>query len=275
MRIDAHQHFWKYSPLTHPWISTQMGVIKRDFFPEDLAPLLKENGFEGCVAVQADQSERETDFLLDLAGKHDFIKGVVGWVDLRAGNTRERLEHYRAFDKLKGFRHVVQDEQDNHFIERENFISGVRILRDFDLTYDILIYPRHLGPTKKFLEALPDQKFVIDHIAKPFIKNGILEPWEEEIRALARFPNVYCKVSGMVTEAEWKAWTQDDFKKYMDVVFDAFGTDRLMFGSDWPVCLLSATYKEVVGIVEEYCEGFSAAEKEKLFEKNCKRFYDL
>ena len=275
MRIDAHQHFWKYSPVTHSWISTEMGVIKRDFFPEDLSPLLKENGFEGCVAVQADQSERETDFLLDLAGKHDFIKGVVGWVDLRAGNVRERLEHYSTFDKLKGIRHVVQDEQDNDFIVQKKFIEGVRALRDFDLTYDILIYPRHLGPTKKFLEALPDQKFVIDHIAKPFIKNGILEPWEEEIRALARFPNVYCKVSGMVTEAEWKAWTQDDFMKYMEVVFDAFGTDRLMFGSDWPVCLLSASYKEVVGIVEEYCEGFSTTEKEKLFEKNCKRFYDL
>ena len=275
MKTDAHQHFWKYSPETHPWISSQMVDIKRDFFPSDLGPILKNNGFDGCVAVQADQSERETDFLLDLAAKNDFIKGVVGWVDLRAGNLKERLEHYKTFHKLKGFRHVVQDEEDDNFIIQESFINGVRALRDFDLTYDILIYPRHLAPTKKFLEALPDQKFVIDHIAKPFIKNGIIDPWEKEIRALAKFPNVFCKVSGMVTEAEWKAWTFDDFKKYLDVVYDAFGVDRLMFGSDWPVCLLSATYSEVVGIVEEHCAGFSINEKEKLFGGNCNHFYDL
>lgn len=274
MTIDAHQHFWVYDPERDAWITPEMEVIRRDFLPADLGPVLQANGVYGCVAVQAAQSEAETQFLLQLAEANPFVKGVVGWVDLRADNLYDRLEFYSQFEELKGFRHVVQAEPDD-FLRQADFIKGVRQLVAFDYTYDILIYPTQLEAALYFVEQLPDNKFVIDHLAKPYIKAGKVDEWAAAMRQMAQYPHVHCKVSGMVTEADWHHWKAEDFRPYLDVVFDAFGTDRLLFGSDWPVCLVAADYGEMKNIVVEYMKDFSATEKEKILGLNAKRFYNL
>lgn len=275
MKIDSHQHFWKYHPINDGWINEEMKVIKRDFLPFDLEPLLKENQFDGCVAVQADQSEEETQFLLDLSKDNDFIKGVVGWVDLRAENIEERLEYFAKYEKLKGFRHIVQAEQDINFMLLERFQDGISKLNKFDFTYDILIFPMHLQNAKKLVAKFPEQKFVIDHLAKPDFKQNDFAAWEKGIRAISQFPNVMCKVSGLVTEADWKNWKYEDFVFCLDVVFSAFGVDRLMYGSDWPVSLLAAEYSECVNIIEKYMSNFSDEDKRKVFGENAARFYGL
>ncbi len=275
MIIDAHQHFWNYSPAKHAWINGQMAVLKRDFLPIDLLEIYKKNSVTGCVAVQADGSEEETDFLLQLAEKHGFIKGVVGWVDLQDRQVEARLRHYRNFKKLKGFRHVVQDEPDPEFMLREDFRAGLKALEDFHYTYDILIYPHQLDAAIKTVQDFPKINFVLDHIAKPHIKEAKMDNWLPKITGLAQSPNVCCKVSGMVTEAAWKSWRQQDFVPYLDAVTEAFGMDRLMFGSDWPVCLLSGNYEQVLKIVQDYYQGFSQEDKDKLFYLNASRFYGL
>lgn len=274
-RIDSHQHFWNYDPRKHPWITDEMKVLQQDFMPPDLKKELDKVGMEGCVAVQADQSEEETDFLLSLADKYSFIKGVVGWLDIRGENFRQRLEHYCSHPKFKGLRHLVQDEPDDRFLMRSDFLSGMKTLSDFDLAYDILIFARHLPVAVEFVHHFPDQKFVLDHIAKPEIKEQNTAQWEEDIRELARHPRLYCKISGMVTEADWGQWTPEDFKPYLDVVFDAFGTERLMYGSDWPVCKLAADYEEVYRLVAEYIEPLSAREKDQILGGNAKQWYGL
>jgi L-fuconolactonase len=246
MKIDSHQHFWKYSPDGFGWITENMSVIRRDFLPEDLKPELDRAGFDGCVAVQASQTEAETQFLLDLAGQYPFIKGVVGWVDLRATNAAERLAHFSKHPKMVGIRHVVQSEPDDRFLLRPDFMRGIKLLKQYKLTYDILIYPKHLPAAVEFVAQFPDQPFVLDHIAKPLIKAKTLSPWNKEVRRLAANPNVYCKLSGMVTEADWQEWKPGDFIPYLDVVVEAFGIGRLMIGSDWPVCRLAAQYGEVM-----------------------------
>ncbi|MCD6290305.1 MAG: amidohydrolase family protein [Anaerolineae bacterium] len=275
MRIDAHQHYWHYNPAEHVWMTDKMADLKRDFLPGDLKPLLERTGMDGTVAVQARQNLRETEWLLELADRYNFIKGVVGWVDLCSPKVREQLEKYSRHPKLKGVRHVVHDEPDDRFMLREDFLRGLGLLREFNLTYDLLLFPRHLPIAIQVVEKFPDQKFVLDHIAKPFIRDHILSPWDEDIRALARFENVYCKVSGMVTEAAWKRWRIADFRPYLDVVFDCFGPDRLMFGSDWPVCTLSATYEEVVHIVEDYLQQFPEEVREKVMGRNAVDFYNI
>ncbi|MDN5205432.1 amidohydrolase family protein [Fulvivirgaceae bacterium BMA10] len=273
MRIDSHQHFWNYDPVRDAWIDETMGVIRRDFTPNDLAPILQQNSFDGCIAVQADQSEDETDFLLGLAEKNDFIKGVVGWLDLRADNIEERLHLYNNRPKLVGIRHIVQSEPDDNFMLGTAFQYGIGKLKSFDLAYDILIFPKQLPAAIKLVEKFPDQKFVLDHIAKPLIKDRMLQPWKDQIEELAKAENVLCKVSGMVTEADWKLWEPMDFNPYLDVVFEAFGTDRLMFGSDWPVCLLASDYGRVVDIVQQYMRGFDKDDQEKVFGRNAMEFY--
>lgn len=275
MKIDSHQHFWKYNPVKDAWINEEMKVIKRDFLPSDLKPLLLENQIDGCVAVQADQSEDETRFLLDLAKDNSFIKGVVGWVDLCAENIEERLEYYTKYEKLKGFRHIVQGETDIDFMLSERFQNGISKLVKYSFTYDILIFPKHLENAAKLLAKFPEQKFVIDHLAKPDFKNKDFSNWEKGIKAIAQFPNVMCKVSGLVTEADWNNWTASDFTYCLDVVTEVFGIDRLMFGSDWPVSLLAASYAESCDIVEDYFSKFSKADQDKFWSKNAINFYDL
>lgn len=275
MKIDAHQHFWQYEPLRDAWINDNMQVIRRDFGPDDLLPTLQASGIEGCVAVQADQSETETDFLLDLAQQHTAIKGVVGWVDLRAENLVQRLEYYAQFSAIKGFRHIVQAETDELFMLRTEFSEGIRALQGFGFTYDILIYPHQLRSARELVARFANQPFVLDHLAKPYIKQGLIDKWKQDLQALARHDNVLCKVSGMVTEADWEYWTRDDLRPYLDAAFEAFGPDRLMFGSDWPVCLVAASYEQWVGVLEAYLSEFSDSEKAKFWGENARRFYRL
>ena len=274
-RIDSHQHFWHYQPAEYPWIGAQMGVLKRDYLPADLLPLMQANGIDGTVAVQARQNLTETEWLLQLADEHALIRGVVGWVDLRAADVAAQLEKFAAYPKLVGIRHIIHDEPDDGFMLRPDFMRGLTVLQDFDLRYDLLLFPKHLPLATKIVRQFPQQPFVLDHIAKPFIKDGVIEPWQRDIRELAACDNVSCKVSGMVTEAAWQSWTQADFRPYLDVVFDCFGIDRLMFGSDWPVCTLSGSYGEVAGIVRQYISALSASEQAQVMGGNASRFYQL
>ncbi|GEO03556.1 amidohydrolase [Adhaeribacter aerolatus] len=275
MQIDAHQHFWQYSPTAYDWIDNTMKPLQQDYLPEQLAPLLEQNNFSGSVAVQALQTEAETEFLLNLAAEHDFIKGVVGWTDLQAANVETKLAKLAQNPKLKGLRHVVQAEPDDQFLLRPEFLRGISLLQKFNLTYDILIYPKHLPVATEFVAKFPNQPFVLDHIAKPFIKDQILLPWAQHIRELAQHPHVYCKLSGMVTEADWHNWQPSDFKPYLDVVTEAFGPERLIHGSDWPVCTLAGTYTEVMNLVREYLNQFSKTDQEKILGGNAIRFYNL
>lgn len=275
MRIDSHQHFWQYDPGRDGWITDEMAVLKRDFLPNDLIPLMRANGIDASIAVQADQSEEETRFLLELADRYAEIAGIVGWVNLCSENVRARLQHFSQFRKLRGFRHIVQAEPDERFLLRKDFLRGVEALAEFGFTYDILTYARHLPVVNEFVRQFPRQKFVVDHLGKPAIKAQEIELWKPELRALAENPNVFCKLSGMVVEADWRSWKPADFDPYLDVVFAAFGVDRLMFGSDWPVCLLAASYAQVKEVISNYMRDFSEVEKEKIFGLNAARFYGL
>lgn len=275
LKIDAHQHFWVFDAVRDSWINEEMSVIRRNFLPADLEHVLKINGVDGCIAVQADQSEEQNRFLLGLTEGNDFIKGVVGWVDLQADNLEERLEHYSHTKLMKGFRHVLQGEANRALMLEPDFMRGIGLLHKYGFTYDLLIFSDQLKYAGQLVRAFPEQKFVVDHIAKPYIKDGKVDEWAADIRQLAESPNVYCKVSGMVTEADWKNWTDETFTPYQDVVFNAFGTDRVMFGSDWPVCLVAAEYKAMKGIVENYTQQFSADEQQKIFGGNAVTFYNL
>jgi len=271
MRLDSHQHFWRYSGEQYPWMKPEW-PIRRDFLPADLAPLLAKAGLDGAIAVQARQDLKENDFLLGLADKSPVVKGVVGWVDLRSPQVDEQLQEFAAHPKAVGVRHVVQDEPDDDFMLRPEFVRGIGGLKAVDLTYDILIYPKQLPAAIRLVEQFPDQPFVLDHLAKPVIRDGLLSPWREQIRELARFPNVCCKVSGMVTEAKWVGWRSDDFRPYLDVVFEAFGIDRLMYGSDWPVALLAGTYAQVLGLVQAYVP---ASHHAAFFGATAAKFYGI
>jgi len=275
MHIDSHQHFWHYDAATHGWITDEMSAIRRDFLPEDLLPELHLNQIDGCVAVQTDQSEDETLFLLELAARHQEIKGVVGWVDLCSPSLAQRLEYFSQFEKLCGFRHIVQSEPDDRFLIRKDVLEGIGRLKEFNFCYDILIYPSQLAAAIELVEQLPDQRFVLDHMAKPSIRTREIEPWARQARILAGNRNVYCKVSGMVTEADWKNWRSSDFEPYLDVVFEAFGPDRIMFGSDWPVCLVAGTYKGVKELVGNYVRDLPLDQQERIFGSNAISFYGL
>ncbi|OUJ71355.1 amidohydrolase family protein [Hymenobacter crusticola] len=274
-KIDSHQHFWQFDPVRDSWITDDMAVIRRDCLPPDLAPLLQRHGFAGSVVVQSDQTEAENEFQLRNAAAHDFIKGVVGWVDLRAANITERLAHYQQFDKLKGFRHVLQGETDRALMLTPEFKRGIGALREFGFTYDILIFPDQLRFAAELVASFPDQPFVLDHLAKPYIKDQKLEGWEQDIRALAAHKNVLCKVSGMVTEADWQHWQPADFRPYLDVVFEAFGANRVMFGSDWPVCEVAGGYDRMLGVAHDYLASFSATEQALFWGGNATTFYKL
>ncbi|WP_423146220.1 amidohydrolase family protein [Rubrolithibacter danxiaensis] len=275
VRIDAHQHFWKFDPVRDSWITEEMRAIQKDFTPADLQPLLKQHGFEGCIAVQSDQSEEENAFHLTHAEENAFIKGIVGWVDLQQENVEERLDYYSRFQKMKGFRHVLQGEADRALMLKPEFKRGISKLNKYNYTYDILIFPDQLQYLPEFVSSFPDQPFVIDHLAKPDIKNSKINEWRKEIEAVAAFENVSCKISGMVTEADWKNWKKEDFYPYIDTVFEVFGAKRLLFGSDWPVCLVAASYSEVIEIVSNYTRQLSVNEQEAFWGGNAMNFYRL
>jgi L-fuconolactonase len=275
MRIDSHQHFWHYNPIDHSWMSGQMTAIKRDFLPQDLEPLLKSHHFDGCVAVQARQSVEETQWLLELADRHEFIRAVVGWVDLRSEELPAQLESFARHPKLAGVRHVIHDEADDEFMLLPEFRRGISRLCDLDLTYDLLLFPKHLPVAVKLVREFPQQRFVLDHLAKPKIAEGLLSPWREDLKTLAELPNVLCKLSGMVTEASWKQWKPDDFRPYLDTVYEAFGPDRIMIGSDWPVCTISGDYDTTMRIVIDYARQFPAEVQAGILGENCARFYGL
>ncbi len=274
MRIDSHQHFWKYDPQRDSWITDGMKVLKNDFLPSELKLLLEENSFNGCVAVQADQSEDETEFLLELANQNLFIKGVVGWVDFRKKNIGERLSYFSTHKKLKGFRHIVQGEPDG-FLLNNQFQLGIAHLAEFNFTYDIVISSNQLTEAFTFVQKFPNQKFVIDHLAKPSIKENRFDFWKQSIAPFSVLENVYCKLSGLVTEANWTNWNEIDFKPYLDEIINVFGINRIMYGSDWPVCLLAASYQKQLSVIENYFQSFSDYEKEKIFGKNAIQFYNL
>jgi L-fuconolactonase len=275
VKIDSHQHFWKFDPVRDSWIGDTMSLIQRDFMPEHLKPILDKHGIDGCIAVQADQSDAETEFLLGLADKRDFIKGVVGWIDLMAPDIGKRLENAGRSNKLKGFRHVLQGEPDRAQMLNPKFMEGIRALKRHDLTYDILIFPDQLGYTHQFVKTFSGQRFVIDHIAKPDVKNKNIERWENGIRAIAKHENVWCKISGMVTEADWQNWVLVDFKPYLDVVFEAFGPKRVMFGSDWPVCNVAGGYQQMLSVVKNYVSKLSDDEQAMFWGANATEFYKL
>ncbi|MFO0922428.1 MAG: amidohydrolase family protein [Pirellulales bacterium] len=274
MRIDSHQHFWFYEPREYPWIQKEWN-IRKDFLPHQLRPILERHGLDGCVAVQARQSLEESRWLLEVADRAEIVRGVVGWVDLRSPEVDKQLASFASHSKFVGVRHVVQDEPDDRFVLQERFIKGISKLERYGLTYDLLLYPKQLPASIELVRRFPDQPFVLDHISKPLIAKQVMEPWRADIQKLAEFPNVYCKVSGMVTEAEWNGWKREDFHPYLDVVVEAFGPSRIMYGSDWPVCLLSAEYDAMFGIIEHYFQSFSDREKAGIFGGNAIRFYGL
>jgi L-fuconolactonase len=275
MRIDAHQHFWKFHPDHQTWMTADMEVLRRDYLPAELKPLLTAIGFDGTIAVQARQMLEETEWLLKLAEEHDFIKGVVGWVDLRSPELPGQLECYAKHPRLVGVRHVIHDEQDDRFMLLPEFRRGIAQLREFGLTYDLLLFPKHLPVAVELVAEFPTQPFVLDHIAKPAIRAGQVSPWREDLMRLARFPNVFCKLSGMVTEAKWKQWRPEDFHRYLDIVIEAFGAGRVMTGSDWPVCTLSGNYVSTMNIGSDYAQQFPAEDRDAILGGNCARFYGI
>ena len=272
-RIDSHQHFWKYDAQEYPWIGQNMAKLKRDFLPADWLSAQGTPLFEWSIAIQARQSLRETQWLLELANEHDSILAVVGWVDLRAPDVERDLECLRCHTKFAGVRHVVQEEPDDRFMLQPDFLRGIALLESFDLTFDILIYPNQLPAAIELARQFPNQPFVLDHIAKPAIKRNLFEPWSKLICELASCPNVYCKLSGMVTEADWGSWNPNQFKPYLDCVWQAFGPERLMIGSDWPVCLLAGSYSNVIQLVIDDAHARNPTALDGLLGGNAKRFY--
>lgn len=275
MIIDAHQHFWKYDPVRDSWITDEMAVLKKDFLPKDLSVIYEANNIKGCVAVQADQSKEETNFLLELASQHDVIKGVVGWIDPSSRNFRDELQAYDKAKHLKGFRNIIQGEDDDRYFTNKFFLEGFSLLQQSRFTYDILIYHHQLPAAIRFTERFPDQKFIVDHCAKPAIKHAQIKQWKKDMKVMAENPNVYCKLSGLVTEADWKGWNYQQISPYLDIAGEYFGTDRLCFGSDWPVCLLAAKYEKVLEVITNFCRQVSEIEKEKIWAGNAIKFYQL
>jgi L-fuconolactonase len=275
MKIDTHQHFWEYNDRDYGWMGPGMESLKQDRLPADLAGLLKKTGIDGTVTVQARQCLEETEFLLRLADENPFIKGVVGWVDLRSPQLEVQLEQFCYHPRLRGVRHVVHDEPDDQFMLRDDFVHGISRLRKYNLTYDLLLFPKHLPTACKLVAKFPEQTFVLDHICKPLIKDGKTEPWAGDIRHLASFKNVSCKISGMVTEADWQNWKPQDFTPYMDIVLEAFGIERAMIGSDWPVCTLAGEYEQVISIAADFVAQLSPDEQSAIWEQNPKRIYQL
>jgi L-fucono-1,5-lactonase len=277
MRIDAHQHFWRYDAAEYGWIDDSMSALRRDFLPPESAREMGTVGFDACVAVQARQTIEETQWLLSLADAHRSIAGVVGWIDLQAppADVRAQLAAVASHPKLVGLRHIVQGEPDNRFLLRPQVLDAVALLADFDLAFDLLIYTRHLPVAAEFVSRFPNQRFVLDHLAKPPIKTGDIDRWSRDLRRLAAFPEVAAKLSGLVTEADWKHWTADQIRPYLDVAFDAFGPSRLLIGSDWPVCCVAGDYSRTMRVVLDYVAARPVHEQDAVLGGNAQRFWRL
>jgi L-fuconolactonase len=275
MHVDAHQHFWRYSPAEYEWIDDSMAVLRHNFLPDNLKPELESNDFHGSVAVQARQTLEETRWLLELVERSSWILGVVGWVDLRSPDVRSQLKTLAQHSKLVGIRHIVQSEPDDRFLLQPEFMRGISTLEEFNLAYDILIYTRHLPVAAEFVECFPRQRFVLDHLAKPPIRSGNIDSWAQGISRLAAFPNVFCKLSGLVTEADWRHWQPEQIIPFLDVAFESFGPDRLMIGSDWPVCLVAASYAKVVEVVKSYLRQNKPECLDRVLGGNAQRFWRL
>jgi L-fuconolactonase len=275
MRIDAHQHFWVYNQREYAWIDDSMALLRRDFLPKDLKLELERNGFQGSVVVQARQTLEDTRWLLELATDASFILGVVGWVDLQSSDVRSQLKVFAANPKLVGIRHIAQSEPNDRFLLQPEFLRGISLLAEFDLAYDILIYPKHLSVAAEFVRRFPRQRFVLDHLAKPPIKSGNLHPWKLGMRELGTFPNVFCKLSGLVTEDDWQNWKPEHIAPYIDVALETFGPGRLMIGSDWPVCTLAASYTRTINLVESYLSQHPSEVRAAVLGGNAQQFWKL
>ena len=275
MKIDAHHHFWRYTPDQYAWISTDMAALRRDFLPDDLRQPMHASGIQGVVTVEARQTVEETRWLLKLAQEHEFIKGVVGWLPLAADNIQAELERWCKHSKLKALRHVLHDEPDEAYMLSAEFNRGIQLLQKFNLVYDLLIFEKHLPQTIRFVDQHPNQIFVLDHIAKPRIKDRVIEPWKRLIAELAKRPNVFCKLSGVVTEADHHCWSPADIQPYLETVLNAFGPSRLMFGSDWPVCLLAVSYAQWVRTIRDFIAPLSLAEQEQIMGNTAAKAYRL
>jgi L-fuconolactonase len=274
-QIDSHHHFWRYNPEEYSWIDDSMALLRRDFLPEDLQPEIQRSGIDGVISVQARQSLEETSWLLDLAASHSYIRGVVGWVPLTDGNLQKILESLAPSGRLKSVRHVLQGEPDDRYMLRSDFNRGISLLKDFQLAYDILVFERHLPYALEFVRQHPQQIFVLDHVAKPRIRDRIVSPWRENVRELAKFPNVHCKVSGMVTEAHYTSWKEEDLVPYFGTVLEAFGPSRLLFGSDWPVCLVAASYGTWIALVRRQIAKLSGSEQSAILGGTAARVYRI
>lgn len=278
MIIDTHQHFWKYDPVGFDWIDNEMAAIRRDFLPGDLMKVTAGTGVEGVISIQARQSEKETGWLLELAASPGLIKGVIGWLPLAGNDIRRLLDQYTENSRLKGLRHVVQEEPNPEFILGKAFNAGVSLLKEYNLLYEILIFAHQLPNAIRFVDRHPDQIFVLDHIAKPKIKAGTpdeIQAWKLNIHELAKRENVSCKISGMVTEADYRHWTPEQLQPYFDVVLEAFGPSRLLFGSDWPVCLVATRYPAWLELVKDMLSGLSPEEQDQILYKNARQIYKL
>jgi L-fuconolactonase len=273
--IDAHHHLWRYTLTEYGWLDDEMSLLRRDFLPKDLYEAMASTGIDGTIAVQARQTLEETHWLLDLAEQSEAIRGVVGWAPIAGEEFPGCMEEFDGREKLKGLRHVIQGEKDEHYILREDFNSGIRTMLGSGLVYEILIYERHLEDAIYFVDEHPEQVFVLDHIAKPLIAGGVMEPWASRMQELGQRENVWCKVSGLVTEAKWDAWSPETLKPYLDVAVEAFGPTRLMAGSDWPVCLVASGYAQWWGLLREYFAGFSEAEQAAVFGGTAVEVYRL
>lgn len=275
MKIDSHHHFWNYDPVAYGWIGDNMKRLRHDFTPTELLAETQKAGIDGVVSVQASQTLEETEFLNNYAKQHDFIKGVVGWVPFVDSDVEKQIERFAVESKIIGMRHVVQDEPDDSFILGVAFNEGISHLKNHGLIYDILIYERQLGPTIEFVDQHPDQVFVLDHIAKPRIADDLISPWKEQMIELAKRENVYCKLSGVATEADWSKWTEDQLLPYLEIALEAFGPSRMMFGSDWPVALLAIEYSQWVNIVDEFASALSESEQALLWGEVAVQVYGL
>lgn len=273
--VDAHHHFWHYRAEEYPWISDAMASLRRNFLPADLEREFAAGGVSGAVTVQARQSLVETEWLLSLAEAHPFLQGVVGWVPLTDANAEGHLQRFAAHPKFKGVRHLLQDEPDGRYLLRADFLAGIALLHRHKLVYDILVFERHLPQTIEFVDRFQDQIFVLDHIAKPRIREGFLSPWRENIRELSRRPNVYCKLSGMATEADLQNWTSDSLRPYFNVVLEAFTPSRLMFGSDWPVLLAVCDYGRWLETVKAWIAPLSSTERRRILAGTAREAYRL
>lgn len=273
--IDSHVHFWKYDPIKHSWINDEMKSIRRSFGPEDAHQTFEKYGINGCIAVQADTTDDETSYLCDLAASNPFIKGVVGWTDLKSKDLQEKLQQYNENKIIKGFREIMQGASDDQFLTNKAFHEGIGRLHPFGFTYDILIFHHQLPSAIRFAEKFPDQSFILDHIAKPDIKHGQWKKWKEDIREIAKHPNMFCKISGMITEADYQQWRYQDILPYLEIVAEYFGTDRLCYGSDWPVALVAGNYGQVLQVVTEFLHQVPEKEKENVLSGNTSRFYKL